>query len=98
MTSNHPPSNQGLIGNQPRLILFLSVPAIVSDMPIFEVIVQAVSAAGAHLPPNKFSATLHLLWEPGNGPFDNRFLQWAHTRASCNIKDRAMAIMDGHSQ
>ena len=50
MANNHPPPNQGLIVNLPRLILLPSVAAIVSDVPICEAILQAVSAAGAHLP------------------------------------------------
>jgi hypothetical protein len=50
MDKNHPPPNEGLIGNPPRLILLPSVAAIVSDVPICEAILQAVSAAGAHLP------------------------------------------------
>ena len=98
MDNNHPPPNQGLIGNPPRLILLPSVAAIVSDVPICEAIFQAVSAAGAHLPPNKFSIILTLLWDPVDGPFNNGFLQWASYRASRNIKDHTMAIMDGHSQ
>ena len=98
MDNNHPPPNQGLIGNPPRLILLPSVAAIVSDVPICETILQAVSAAGAHLPPNKFSMILPLLWDPVDGPFNNRFLQWAPSRASRNIKDRVMVIMDWYSQ
>ena len=98
ITSNHPPSNQGLIGSQPRLLLLPSVTVIVSNMTICKVILQAVSTTGAHLPPNKFTAILPLLCEPGSDPFDNRFLQWAPTCASRNIKDCAMEITDGHSQ
>ena len=49
MAKHHPPPNQGLISNPPRLILLPSVAAIVSDVPICEAILQAVSAAGAHL-------------------------------------------------
>mmetsp|Transcript_23309 Transcript_23309/g.38050 ORF Transcript_23309/g.38050 Transcript_23309/m.38050 type:complete len:87 (+) Transcript_23309:91-351(+) len=42
MANNHPPPNQGLIVNPPRLILLPSVAAIVSDVPICEAILQAV--------------------------------------------------------
>ena len=64
MADNHPPPNQGLVGTPPRLILLPSVAAIVSNVPICEAILQAVSAARAHLPPKKFSIILPLLWDP----------------------------------
>ena len=99
MTSN-PTSNDPTFNPGPRrLNLLPSIAQIVSDIPICTAILQAVSSADAHVPPNRFSAALLVLWTPArNGPFDGQFLPWAALRASRNIKDRVMAIMDQFSQ
>ena len=72
---------------------------IVHDVEISTAILQAVKAAGAHMPPSsKIAAAVSILWTSNaDGPFDGRFLRWAAGRTNRNLKDRAVAIMDTFS-
>ena len=76
-----------------------SVAMIVHDVDICTAVLQAVQAAGAHMPPSsKIAAAVSILWTPNaDGPFDNRFKKWAAGRANRNLKDRSVAIMDAFS-